>query len=514
MQTPRPFVLIILDGWGYRIETQANAIAAAVKPHWDYLWDNYPHTLLEGSGRCVGLPDGQMGNSEVGHLNMGAGRVVHQDFTRIEAAIEDGKFFSNPVLTGAMRAAQTADKALHILGLLSPGGVHSHEKHIFAALAMAARLGLKKVYLHAFLDGRDTPPQSATGSLQKLTAECEKLNCGKIASIIGRYYAMDRDRRWERVEQAYDLLTGASCAFTAPDALTALEMAYARGENDEFVQATRIQPPGATVPGIATGDTVIFMNFRADRARELTHAFIDNDFQGFKRQRTPQLGAFVTLTEYDANFQVPTVFAPEKLTHILGEYLSELGLTQLRIAETEKYAHVTFFFNGGREEPYAGEDRILVPSAKVETYDIKPEMSAPELTARLVEAIRQQKYAAIICNFANPDMVGHTGNFAATVKAIEVIDTCLKKITGALQQVGGEALITADHGNAEMMFDEETGQPHTAHTRELVPLLYVGRKASATQAKGILSDIAPTMLYLMGLKQPPEMSGNVLFHLS
>jgi 2,3-bisphosphoglycerate-independent phosphoglycerate mutase len=507
---PRPFVLIILDGWGYREETKANAIAAARKPHWDYLWEKYPHTLIAGSGRCVGLPDGQMGNSEVGHLNMGAGRIVHQDFTRIETAIEDKTFFTIPLLSNALNDAKSAEKNVHVLGLLSPGGVHSHEKHLFALLEMAAKQGVKRIYFHAFLDGRDTPPQSAAASIEQLDALCKKLQCGKIATIIGRYYAMDRDKRWDRIEQAYDLLTGAAASFTATDALTGLKMAYARGENDEFVKATRVTADGV----IEDGDTVIFMNFRADRAREITQAFVNPNFDGFQRKRVPKLKTFITLTEYDENMPLPTVFPPTKLTHILGEYLSELGLAQLRIAETEKYAHVTFFFNGGREEPYTGEDRVLIPSAKVATYDLKPEMSAPELTDRLVTEILRGAYDVIICNFANPDMVGHTGNFDATVHAIEVIDDCLKKITEALTTVGGEALITADHGNAEMMFDEETNQPHTAHTRELVPLLYFGRKASADKGNGILSDIAPTLLYLMGLKQPAEMTGKPLFHLN
>jgi 2,3-bisphosphoglycerate-independent phosphoglycerate mutase len=511
---PRPLALIILDGWGYREEKDANAIENAKKPHWDYLWEHYPHTLVAGSGSCVGLPAGQMGNSEVGHLNMGAGRVIFQDYTRIDNAIADREFFTNPILVSALTQAHASGKALHILGLLSPGGVHSHENQIFALIELAARHKLSNVYVHAFLDGRDTPPRSAMLSLEKLIACCEKFKCGTVASIIGRYYAMDRDKRWERVQSAYDLLTAGICEVSAPDALTALNEAYKRGENDEFVKATSIHAANAAPAVIEDGDTVLFMNFRADRARELTHAFIDKDFSGFERMRKPRLKEFVTLTEYDATFGLRVAFAPDRATHILGEYLSELGLHQLRIAETEKYAHVTFFFNGGTEKPYLGEDRVLIPSPKVATYDLKPEMSARELTDRLIQEIKSQRYDVIICNFANPDMVGHTGNFDATVIAIEVIDECLAKITAALLECGGEALITADHGNAELMFDEKTGQPHTAHTQELVPLIYIGRPAQASNVSAVLSDIAPTMLNIMGIPQPAEMTGRPLFQLS
>jgi 2,3-bisphosphoglycerate-independent phosphoglycerate mutase len=510
---PHPLALIILDGWGYREETESNAIAAAHKPHWDYIWQHYAHTLISGSGRCVGLPEGQMGNSEVGHLNMGAGRVVHQDFTRIELAIENGEFATNPVLVKAIVDAKTSDKAIHIMGLLSPGGVHSHENQIHALIELAAKHQASNVYIHAFLDGRDTPPRSALASLENLTRHTETVGCGRIASLIGRYYAMDRDHRWERVQQAYDLLTLGKADYHAADAMTGLHLAYERGENDEFVKATSIHADAAKPATITDGDTVIFMNFRADRAREITHTFIDKNFQGFPRQACPDLNAFVTLTEYDPSFDVSVAFAPERLTHTLGEYLSELGLRQLRIAETEKYAHVTFFFNGGVETANIGEDRVLIPSPKVATYDLQPEMSAIELTERLVAEIRNNQYDVIICNFANPDMVGHTGNFAATVKAIEVIDACLAKITQALLLIGGEALITADHGNAELMFDNKTGQPHTAHTQELVPLIYVGRSAHPVKTNGILSDIAPTMLYLMGIPQPKEMTGVPLFQL-
>jgi 2,3-bisphosphoglycerate-independent phosphoglycerate mutase len=512
--TPRPLALIILDGWGYREEPDANAIAAANKPHWDELWEHYPHTLISGSGRCVGLPEGQMGNSEVGHLNMGAGRVIHQDYTRIDLAINDGEFFTNKVLLAAIDQAKKLNKAVHILGLLSPGGVHSHENQITAMLELAAKQHAPEIYIHAFLDGRDTPPRSAQASLATLTRHCEVLGAGKIASIIGRYYAMDRDKRWERVEQAYDLLTFGKADYYAADAVTGLQLAYERGENDEFVKATAIHAPDAKAIKIEDGDTVIFMNFRADRARELTHAFIDQQCTGFVRKNWPQLNAFVTLTQYDATFGIPVAFPPTPLNNILGDYISHLGLRQLRIAETEKYAHVTFFFNGGIEKPYPGEDRILVPSPKVATYDLQPEMSAPELTDKLVAAIKSNQYDVIICNFANADMVGHTGNFPATVQAIEAIDECLGKIISALKAVGGEALITADHGNAELMFDKNTGQPHTAHTSELVPLIYIGRAAHPVKTSGILSDIAPTLLYLMGLQPPAEMTGTSMFELN
>lgn len=513
-QRPKPVTLVILDGWGHRADPEANAIAQAKKPNWDNLLQHYPHTLISGSGRCVGLPDGQMGNSEVGHLNMGAGRIVHQDLTRIDQAIVDGDFFKNPVLTQAIEQAVGNNKAIHILGLLSPGGVHSHEDQIAALVELAARHRASKVYIHAFLDGRDTPPQSAESSLIHLMKQCETLNCGKIISIIGRYYAMDRDKRWERVQKAYDLLTLGQAEYFAIDPLQGLKQAYARGETDEFVKATSIQAHGTAVPiTIHDNDTVIFMNFRADRAREITQAFIDTHFTGFTRKSWPKVN-FVTLTEYDSTFKTPIAYPSDSLNHIFGEYISELGLTQLRIAETEKYAHVTFFFNGGIEKPYPGEDRILIPSPKVATYDLQPEMSAPEVTDRLVEAIHSEKYDVIICNFANPDMVGHTGNLPAAIKAIEAIDTCLGKIITALKSVGGEAIITADHGNAELMFNEKTHQPHTAHTHELVPLVYFGRNATITKANGILSDIAPTLLYLMDLQKPKEMTGQSLLQIN
>lgn len=515
MSAPRPLALIILDGWGYREDPNANAIAAAHKPHWNHLWADHPHTLVSGCGKCVGLPDGQMGNSEVGHLNMGAGRIVHQDLTRIDLAIEDGSFFQDPVLKNAIQKAVSSNKAIHVLGLLSPGGVHSHEHHIHALIDMTSKLNAEHVYIHAFLDGRDTPPRSAASSLDALIKHCATSKCGQIASIVGRYYAMDRDQRWERVQKAYDLLTEGKADFSANNALEALDLAYKRGEDDEFVAPTTVHTKDGNPITINDGDVVIFMNFRADRAREITRAFVDPDFKGFTRMRRPKLGDFVSLTEYDATLKTSVAFAPEKLTNILGEYLSAHQLHQLRIAETEKYAHVTFFFNGGVETPYPREDRVLIPSPKVATYDLKPEMSAYEVTDRLITEIESKKYDVIICNFANPDMVGHTGNLAAATKAIEVIDTSLGKILSALDKVGGEALITADHGNAEMMYNEETKQPHTAHTHELVPFIFYSKNRAAKIIKenGVLSDIAPTMLYLLGLSKPAEMTGQSLLEL-
>lgn len=499
-------LLLVLDGFGYREQQEHNAIAAAKMPVWHELWMNNPHTLLEGSGHSVGLPYGQMGNSEVGHLTMGAGRTVYQDFTRIEQAIEEGTFFSNKVLINAIEKAKRHHKAVHILGLLSPGGVHSHEDHIHAAIELASMLDQQKLYVHAFLDGRDTPPQSALASLESLDKELKQLAHGKIASIVGRYYAMDRDKRWERIQAAYDLLTLGKAEYQADNAEQALAMAYERGENDEFVKPTTIKD---FVP-IQDGDVVIFINYRADRARQLTRAFIEPNFDFFPRSVVPQLAEFVSLTQYAKDIPTTIAFPPQSLEDVLGDYVAKQGLTQLRIAETEKYAHVTFFFNGGIERLSEGEERILVPSAKVATYDLKPEMSAPEVTEKLVDAIKNQKYDLIICNYANPDMVGHTGNFKATVQALEVIDTCLGKIFSALKEVDGEMLITADHGNAECMFDEKTNQPHTAHTSDPVPFVYVGRSAKIAKENGTLADIAPTILYLMNLPKPVAMTGQSL----
>lgn len=507
---PKPLMLIVMDGWGYRTDPQYNAIAAARKPHWDQLWSRYPHTLIRASEAAVGLPAAQMGNSEVGHLNLGAGRVVYQEYTRINRAISTGTFFTNKTLTDAVDTAVRSGRAVHIMGLLSPGGVHSHEDHIHAMVELAVRRGVDRLYLHAFLDGRDTPPQSAAASLAAMEAKFNQVGRGGFASIIGRHYAMDRDHRWPRIQAAYELITDGRAPFRAISASTALELAYARGETDEFVQATAIADPGAAPVRMEDGDVVIFMNFRSDRARQITRPFIERDFDAFARARVPKLAAYVSLTEYNSEFHVPVAFPAERLRNVMGSYLAGLGKRQLRIAETEKYAHVTFFFNGGVETPFEFEDRLLIPSpTDVATYNLKPEMSAPQVTDAVIKAIGRQHYDVIICNFANPDMVGHTGDFDATVRAIEAIDSCLGRIYQALRGVGGEMLITADHGNAEQMFDFETGQPHTAHTTNPVPLLYVGRPADMAPT-GALEDIAPTLLSLMHLPIPPEMSGRPL----
>ena len=500
-------LLVILDGWGYREHPEHNAILAANTPTWDHLWQHYPHTLINGSGTSVGLPDGQMGNSEVGHLNIGAGRVVHQDYSRINTAIETGEFFANPTLTAALRQAQVKNAAIHIMGLLSPGGVHSHVEQIKALVKMAAEKKCKKIYLHAFLDGRDTPPNSALDAINNLQATLA--NCAgdaRIVSLCGRYYAMDRNKQWDRIEPVYRLLTESHATFHAPTAEQGLKQAYARDESDEFVKPTIIANPVK----IQDNDSVIFMNFRADRARQLSYALTEKNFSKFPRKKVIHFSHFVTLTEYAKNMNAQVAFPPEPMKNVLGDYLSTLKKQQLRIAETEKYAHVTYFFNGGKEQPCVGEDRILVPSPKVATYDLQPEMSAYELTEQLTQAIASKKYDFIACNFANPDMVGHTGNFQATIKAIETIDHCLKKILDCLATHNGEMLITADHGNAEYMYNTTLQQAHTAHTSEPVPLLYVGRPAQFVDGPGALSDIAPTILTMMNLKIPEEMTGKCL----
>lgn len=499
-------LLIILDGFGCRKCSTNNAIALADKPNWINFWQHHPHTLIQASESAVGLPSGQMGNSEVGHLNIGAGRVVYQEFTRIELSIKTGAFFTNPALTHCMNVAKTGNRALHILGLLSDGGVHSHELHIHAMLESAARAGLTRIYLHLFLDGRDTPPRSAKIYLQRMQAKIDELGIGRIASLIGRYYAMDRDNRWARVKTAWDVITRGESTFSAPDALSALEMAYQRNESDEFMQATRI---GEAV-SMQDGDSLVFMNFRSDRARQLTRAFIEPDFVEFDPIRQPKLADFCTLTGYSDNFKVSIAFPPERIRNGFGEYIANLGLTQLRIAETEKYPHVTFFFNGGEETVYRGEERILVASPNVDTYDQQPEMSAFEVTDKLIAAINERRFDAIICNFANADMVGHTGNLDAAIKAIETLDQCLGRIIPTMLASGGEILITADHGNAELMRDETTHQAFTAHTTNLVPLLYIGQRSATLLASGALEDVSPTMLAIMGVTQPIEMTGKSL----
>ena len=505
VKRPKPVVLLILDGWGHREDPTDNALAQADLPNWRRLLATAPHTLIHTEGRHVGLPDGQMGNSEVGHMNLGAGRIVYQDLTRIDAAIEDGSFFANAELVAACDAAKADGKTLHVFGLLSPGGVHSHEQHIFAMLELARRQGVPRVAVHAFLDGRDTPPKSAEPSLRALQALCAKLGNAHIASVSGRYYAMDRDKRWDRVRLAWDAMVDAKSEHHAASGVAALEAAYARGENDEFVLPTVID--GAQP--MADGDAVVFMNFRADRARQLTAAFVSPAFDGFDA-RVPALARFVCLTEYDAKLPAPVAFAPDDLRHTFGELLAGAGLTQLRIAETEKYAHVTFFFSGGREDVFAGEERILIPSPKVATYDLQPEMSCPELTEKLVAAIRSGRFDAIVCNIANPDMVGHSGDLQAAILAAQAVDKAIGEVDAAVRAAGGAMIITADHGNLEMMRDPETGQPHTAHTVGPVPLVYVGERAATLRSGGALRDVAPTLLDLLGLPQPADMTGRSL----
>ena len=500
--------LIILDGWGHREEQDNNAIAHANTPILDGLRGTHANTLISGSGLDVGLPPGQMGNSEVGHVNLGAGRVVYQDFTRVTKAIEDGDFFENPVLIENLDVAIQADKAVHVMGLLSAGGVHSHEEHIFAFLRMAAKRGAKKLYLHAFLDGRDTPPRSAKGPLQSADAVFADLGLGKIATVIGRYYAMDRDNRWDRVMSAYNLLAHGKSNEVASNAIDALEASYKRDENDEFMQATVI---GEAVP-LEDGDAVFFMNFRADRAREISRPFVEKNFNEFNKGKHIELGAFVTLTQYAESIDAPAAYPPVPLVNVMGDWLAQHNKTQLRISETEKYAHVTFFYSGGREDLYVGEERILIPSPKVATYDLQPEMNSAELTDKLVAAIDSGKFDVIVCNYPNGDMVGHTGNFDAAVKACEAVDSCVGRVVEAIKRNGGDCLITADHGNAEKMQDEKTGQAHTAHTSELVPFIHVGKNSTA-RIGGTLSDVAPTMLYLMGMEQPKEMTGTTIVKL-
>jgi len=505
-----PVILLILDGFGYREEITDNAIAQAYKPNWDKLWNTHPHTLINASEHYVGLPDGQMGNSEVGHLNIGAGRVVFQEFERINNSIASGDFFKHAQLIASLQNLKVTNKALHIFGLLSDGGVHSHQDHIHAMLIMAAEQGLTKVYIHAFLDGRDTPPISATPYINLLEAECKKLGIGQIISVSGRFYSMDRDKRWPRVEAAYALITEGMGEYTEPSAIDALNAAYARGENDEFVKCTAIRKPDEAPIHLEDGDLVVYMNFRSDRARQLTHAILAEHFDGFHRRHVPKLSGYFTLTMYDQKETKTTaIFPPHEVKNTFGEHVSSLGLTQLRIAETEKYSHVTFFFNGGDETVFTGEERILVPSPQVATYDLQPEMSAYELTDKLVESILSKQYNAIICNYANGDMVGHTGMLNAAIKAVEALDVCIGRVLEAMQSIGGEVIITADHGNAEVVLDVVNHQPHTQHTVNKVPLIYIGRKASLSN-DGALSNIAPTLLHMMGISQPIEMTGKSL----
>jgi len=511
--TKKPLVLLILDGWGYREETSNNAIAQACTPVLDNLWQQYPSTLISGSGEDVGLPDGQMGNSEVGHVNIGSGRIVYQNFSRINKAISDGDFNHNSALVDNLDKTIKAGKAVHIMGLLSPGGVHSHEDHLIAMVKLAAERGATDIYLHGFLDGRDTPPRSALATIEKFQALFKQLGKGQFGSLIGRYYAMDRDQRWDRVHKAYNLISQGQGLHHYACPIDALEQAYARDENDEFVGASSITKPDGSKVVLNDGDALFFMNFRADRAREISRCFVDQDFTEFSRQTHPKLSAFVQLTQYAQSIVSPVAFSPESLNNTLGQWLQDNQKTQLRISETEKYAHVTFFFNGGVEAVFNGEERILIPSPDVATYDLQPEMNSELLTDKLVGAIHSGQFDVIVCNYPNGDMVGHTGVMSAAIKACEAVDHCVGRVVEALKQVGGECLITADHGNAEQMLDETTEQAHTAHTSEPVPFIYVGRSASAVK-QGKLSDIAPTMLTLMGMKIPPEMTGQPLMNLS
>ncbi|HVZ69173.1 MAG TPA: 2,3-bisphosphoglycerate-independent phosphoglycerate mutase [Rhizomicrobium sp.] len=508
----RPGVLCILDGWGWRPETEDNAIAAADKEgklrNFDRMLADCPHALLHTSGRAVGLPAGQMGNSEVGHMNIGAGRVVMQDLPRIDDAMADGSLAKRPVLTDLIARAKQANGAVHVMGLISPGGVHSHQDHIAALVRAVSDAGLP-VFVHAFLDGRDTPPKSALGFLRDFESKIEGLPGVRMATVCGRYYAMDRDKRWDRVHQAYDAIVSAR-GHRFATAFDAVEASYAENVTDEFVIPCTI----GEYAGAADGDALLFGNFRADRAREISLALLDPKFKDFERARVVTFSAAAGLTEYSEQLKafMGALFPAEDIGDTIGEYVSSLGLKQLRIAETEKYAHVTFFLNGGREDPFAGEDRILVPSPKIATYDQKPEMSAYEVTRKLEEAILSEKYDLIVVNYANPDMVGHTGVMEAATKAVETIDECLGRIRAAVEKVGGVMLLTADHGNVEMMKDPETGEPHTAHTTLDVPIIVINAKSNQglRLENGKLADVAPTLLDLMGLKKPAAMTGHSL----
>ena len=498
-----PTTLIIMDGFALGEEIPGNAVLAAATPQLDYLFSQYPFCQLEASGLDVGLPDGQMGNSEVGHTNIGAGRVVFQDLPKISHAIEDGTFFENSAYLEAIQACKETGSALHLMGLLSDGGVHSHITHLYALLELAKRHGLEQLYIHVFLDGRDVSPTSGRDYVRQLQEKIQALGIGQIADVMGRYSAMDRDSRWNRLQRAYDAMVNGTGHFF-DDPLEAIQSSYDEGITDEFMEPVICTREGR----LNAGDGVIFYNFRPDRARELTRALVDPDFDKLKRKRGFLPLHFVCTTEYDATMpNVSVAFPHEKLKNIFGEYLSKLGLTQLRIAETEKYAHVTFFFNGGQEEVFPGEDRCLIPSPKVATYDLKPEMSAPAITEEAIRRIESGKYDVIILNFANCDMVGHTGVFEAAVEAVETVDTCVARVVNATTDLGGVALITADHGNADQMLDEN-GQPFTAHTTNPVPFCIVG--AAVRLRDGRLADIAPTMLDLMGLNQPEEMDGKTL----
>lgn len=508
----KPLLLMILDGWGINPNPVHNAVALAKTPNLTRYLAEYPHVPIRTSGMAVGLPEGQMGNSEVGHLNIGAGRVVYQELTRVTKSIEDGDFFTNPVLLECIAKVKAAGGRLHLSGLLSDGGVHSHNTHLYALLKLARREGLQDVFVHCLMDGRDTPPQSGVDYLAQLEAEIERIGIGRIATVMGRYYAMDRDNRWDRVENAYNAMVY-GLGELRDSSKDAIEQSYAAKINDEFVVPTVICEQGAPIGQLRDGDGFIFFNFRSDRAREITRALALDDFDGFPRRNRPKLAGYVCLTEYDATFGLPIAFASSELTNILGGVLAGAGLKQLRIAETEKYAHVTFFFNGGVETPFAGEDRALIPSPQeVATYDLKPEMSAVKVTDKLLKLLDQDTYDVIILNFANCDMVGHTGIEAAAIKAVEAVDDCAGRVVARVREKGGAVLITADHGNAEQMADEN-GEPFTAHTTNPVWLILVDddRKGVRLREGGRLADIAPTMLKMLGIEQPMEMAGESLF---
>lgn len=503
----KPLMLMILDGWGINPCPENNAVAMAKAPNLAGYLQQFPHVQIQTSGMAVGLPEGQMGNSEVGHLNLGAGRVVYQDFTRITKSINDGDFFTNPTLLDCISKVKASRGRLHLAGLLSDGGVHSHNTHLYALVKLAKQQGLTDVFIHCLLDGRDTPPQSGASYLEELEAELVKIGCGRVATVMGRYYAMDRDNRWERVEQAYNAMVLGQ-GKQAASAGEAIQASYADNVTDEFVLPTVISPAAT----INDGDGIIFFNFRSDRAREITRSLTFTDFDGFQRQRVPQLAGYVCMTEYDATFGLPIAYAQQELTNLLGGVLAEAGMKQLRIAETEKYAHVTFFFNGGVEAPFSNEDRALIPSPKeVDTYDQKPEMSAYLVADELVKRLEQDLYDVIVLNFANCDMVGHTGILPAAIRAVEAVDACAGRVVEKVRQLGGSVLITADHGNAEQMVDEN-GEPYTAHTCNPVWLILVddSRKGAVLKEGGKLADIAPTMLKLLGMAQPKEMTGESL----
>ena len=527
---PKPLILVILDGWGYRAETKANAIALARKPTYDRLLREYPNTLIHTSGPYVGLPEGQMGNSEVGHLNIGAGRIVHMDITRLDLMIQNGEFFSDPTLLSAMKHARSGGRRLHLFGLVSDGGVHSHQNHLYALLKMAKQNGADRLFVHAFMDGRDTLPTSGAGYLEQLQQRMREYNSGRIATVNGRYYAMDRDRRWQRIAKAFNVMVqGDGEAARYVDAIQGVKESYNKGVTDEFiVPFVCTDNRGEPLATIRDEDACICFNFRADRARQITRALARNsglnaqdgsdlpDAAGLDveipRERVPKNLHYVCMTRYDKQFTLPVVLPPESLNNILANVMANLNLRNLRVAETEKYAHVTYFFNGGVEQPFGGEERVLVPSPKVATYDLKPEMSAEGIAAEVVKAVEKGAFDVIIVNFANADMVGHSGQIEPTVKAVETVDACLAEIERALRQHGGAMIITADHGNAELMIDPATGGPHTAHTTNPVPLIVVSgeNRKFALRPDGSLRDISPTILALLGIDQPKDMTGRDL----